>query len=403
MATLLITVIYAAFIGLGLPDSLFGASWPSIYTEFHLPISLGGLVTCICCSATLVSSLLSARLIKWLGTNKLTAFCTMLTAVSLFGYSFSSHIVFICLLALPLGLGAGSIDTALNNYVALHYSASQMSFLHCFYGVGVTISPFILTFVFRNGMSWRSGYRIMALIQFVLAVVLFATLPVWKKVHGEKIAEEEKFENLSLKQAASIKGVKVMWLLFICSCTIEVSVGNWGSTFLVEHKGLSNELAAASVTFYFFGMTAGRFFSGILARKLHSWQIVKIGLMLLGMALVLLLVSPNNTLTVVSLMLIGLGNGPMFPNFNYLTPENFGETRSPAIIGTQMAVSSFAILTGPVICGLLGQWLGMRSFPYYLIVFYVLMLIVFGRGTRIWKMPGLFSGNRGKGEKNDNT
>ncbi|MBR3057228.1 MAG: MFS transporter [Clostridiales bacterium] len=400
MATLLIAIIYAAFIGLGLPDSLFGASWPSIYTEFHLPISLGGLVTSICCSATLVSSLLSSRLIKLLGTNKLTACCTLLTALALFGYSLSGNIVCILILAVPLGLGAGSIDTALNNYVALHYSASQMSFLHCFYGVGVTISPFVLTLVFRNGMSWRTGYRIMALVQFLLAAVLFATLPVWKKVHGEKMAEEEDFETLSLKKAASIKGVKVMWMLFICSCTIEVSVGNWSSTYLVEHKGLSNELAAASVTFYFLGMTAGRFFSGILAKKLHSWQIVKIGLILLGAALVLLFVSPNNKVTIAALMLIGLGNGPMFPNFNYLTPENFGEKRSPAIIGTQMAVSSFAILTGPVICGLIGQWLGMRSFPFYLVAFYILMLVVFGRGTRIWKMPGLFRSSR-KHEERD--
>jgi len=390
VATLLIAIIYSAFIGLGLPDSLFGASWPSIYTEFHLPISLGGLVTSICCGATLFSSLLSSYLIKRLGTNKLTACCTLLTALSLFGYSFSSNIIYILLLAIPLGLGAGSIDTALNNYVALHYSASQMSFLHCFYGVGVTISPFVLTLVFRNGMTWRTGYRIMALVQLSLAVILFATLPVWKKVHGGKMAEEEGFETLSLKQAASIKGVKVMWMLFVCSCTIEVSVGNWSSTYLVEHKGVSHELAAASVTFYFLGMTAGRFLSGILAKKLHSWQIVKIGLFLLGAALVLLVLSPDSMITIASLMLIGLGNGPMFPNFNYLTPENFGEKRSPAIIGTQMAVSSFAILTGPVICGLLGQWLGMRSFPFYLIAFYLLMLVVFGRGMKIWNMPGLF-------------
>lgn len=394
MATLLITIIYAAFIGLGLPDSLFGASWPSIYTEFGLPISLGGLVTCICCGATLISSLLSSRLIKLLGTNRLTAFCTLLTAISLLGYSFSPNIIFICCLALPLGLGAGSIDTALNNYVALHYSASQMSFLHCFYGVGVTISPFVLTLVFRNGMTWRTGYRIMAIVQFSLALILFATLPVWKKVHGEKLTEEEDFETLSLKQAASINGVKVMWLLFICSCTIEVSVGNWSSTYLVEHKHLSNELAAASVTFYFLGMAAGRFFSGLLAKKLHSWQIIKIGLILLGAALFLLLLSSNRILTILALMLIGLGNGPMFPNFNYLTPENFGKKKSPAIIGTQMAVSSFAILTGPVICGLLGQWLGMRSFPFYLIAFYILMLAVFFRGTSIWKMPKLLGHSR---------
>lgn len=390
MATLLLAVIYAAFIGLGLPDSLFGASWPSIYTEFGLPFSLGGLVTAICFGATMVSSLMSAKLIKRLGTNRLTAACTLLTAVSLLGFSFTGNFIALCLMAVPLGLGAGSIDTGLNNYVALHYSASQMSFLHCFYGIGVTVSPFIMTLVFRSGMGWRTGYRIAALIQLGLAILLIVTLPVWKKVHGNENGAEEEFETLSLREAASIKGVKVMWLLFICSCTIEVSVGNWSSTFLVEHRNLSNELAAASVTFYYLGMTLGRFFSGIFARRLHSWQIVKIGLGILGAALVLLALVPNNIVTVLALMLIGLGNGPMFPNFNYLTPENFGENRSPAIIGTQMAVSSFAIVTGPILCGLLGQVLGMRSFPYYLVAFYVLMVLVFERGKRIWKMPKVF-------------
>lgn len=396
MATLLIIVIYAAFIGLGLPDSLFGTAWPSVYTEFGLPFSLGGLVTGICSCGTMVSSLLSARLIKRLGTNRLTAACTLLTAVSLLGYSLSDHFVFICLLAIPLGLGAGSIDTALNNYVALHYSASQMSFLHCFYGIGVTVSPFIMTLVFRSGMGWRTGYRIAALIQLALALLILVTLPVWKKVHGNEAQAEENFETLTLKEAASIRGVKVMWLLFICSCTIEVSVGNWSSTFLVEHRHLSNELAAGSVTFYFLGMTLGRFLSGVLARKMHSWQIIKIGFIILGTALAMLLLIPNNIVTIIALMLIGLGNGPMFPNFNYLTPENFGESRAPAIIGTQQAAACFSILVGPILCGLLGQAVGMVAFPFYLVAFYILMLFVFWHGTRIWKMPRLADGFKNK-------
>ncbi|MBO4697697.1 MAG: MFS transporter [Lachnospiraceae bacterium] len=390
MATLLIIVIYAAFVGLGIPDSLFGTSWPSVYTEFGLPFSLGGVITCICSSGTMISSLLSARLIKRLGTNKLTAACTLLTGVSLFGFSFSNNFLFLCLLSLPLGLGAGSIDTALNNYVALHYSASQMSFLHCFYGVGVTVSPFIMTLVFRSGMGWRSGYRIASGIQLGLALLIIVTLPVWRKVHGSEAGAEEKFETLSLKEAAAIKGVKIMWLLFICSVTIEVSVGSWSSTFLVEHRHLNNEMAAASVTFYYLGMTIGRLLSGVFARRLHSWQIIKTGLLILGAALLLLIFVPNNIVTIAALMLIGLGNGPMFPNFNYLTPENFGESRSPAIIGTQMAVSSFAIITGPILCGLIGQVLGMRSFPFFLTVFYVLMLVVFACATRLWTMPRMF-------------
>ncbi len=390
MATLLITVIYLAFIGLGLPDSLFGASWPSIYTEFGLPLSTGGIVTGICSGMTVISSLMSARLIKLLGTNKLTAICTLITALSLFGFSMSGSFIYLCVLAVPLGLGAGSIDTALNNYVALHYSASQMSFLHCFYGIGVTVSPFIMTLVFGNGMNWRTGYRIASFIQMGLALLLIVTLPIWKKVHKTDAQEEEKYETLSIREAASIKGVKVMWLLFVTSCVIESSVGNWSSTFLVEHRHVSNELAAGSVTFYYLGMTLGRLISGFLTRKLHSWQIVKLGLITLGTAILMLIFIPNNTVTIIALMMIGLGNGPMFPNFNYLAPENFGKSRSLAIIGTQMAFASLAIVTGPIICGLLGQALGMGSFPFYIAVFFGIMVAAFVRGSRIWKMPGLF-------------
>ena len=396
MATLLIAVIYAAFIGLGIPDSLFGASWPSIYSEFGLPFSLGGLVTGICFVGTTVSSLLSSRLIRRLGTNRLTAACTLLTAVALLGYGMTDSFVVLCLFSVPLGLGAGSIDTALNNYVALHYSASQMSFLHCFYGVGVTVSPFIMTLVFRNGMGWRTGYRIAAAMQFGLAFLLIVTLPVWRKVHGGETSAEEEFETLTLREAASIRGVKVMWMLFVCSVAIEASAGSWCSTFLVEHRGASNEFAAAAVTFYYLGMTLGRFLSGVFARRLHSWQIVKLGLIVLGAALTALLLIPNNYVTVGALMLVGIGNGPMFPNFNFLAPENFGEKRSSAIIGTQMAVSSVAFLAGQVCCGLLGQALGMRIFPVYLIAFYAVMLAVFARGTRIWTMPRLFRGTAEK-------
>ena len=391
MATILIAVIYAAFIGLGLPDSLFGTAWPSIYTEFGLPIAYGSLESMVCFIGTFLSSLLSARLIKRFGTARLTACCTLLTAVSLIGFGWAGSFPVLLVLAIPLGLGAGSVDTALNNYVALHYSASRMSFLHCFYGVGVTISPFILALVFQNGLNWRVGYRIASGMQFALAIVLILSIPIWSKVHGEESVAEEKFETLSIRQAASIKGVKIMWMLFICSCAIEMSVGSWSSTYLVEHLKTSQEFAARAMTVYYLGMTAGRAFSGILAKKLHSWQIIKTGLLVMTAALTTLLLTENGIVAMAALALIGLGNGPMFPNFNYLAPENFGEKRSSAIIGTQMAVSSFAFLAGQVCCGLLGQALGMRVFPVYLAAFYVLMLIVFGQGTRIWKMPGLFS------------
>ena len=390
MATLLIAVIYAAFIGLGLPDSLFGTAWPSIYKEFGLPIAYGSLESMICFIGTFLSSLLSARLIKRFGTARLTAGCTLLTAVSLIGFGWAGCFPVLLALAVPLGLGAGSIDTALNNYVALHYSASRMSFLHCFYGVGVTVSPFILALVFRNGLNWRVGYRIASGIQLVLALALFLSIPIWSKVHGKESVSEENFETLTIRQAASIRGVKIMWMLFVCTCAIEMSVGSWSSTYLVEHMELSQEFAARAMTVYYFGMTAGRALSGVLAKKLHSWQIIKIGLIVMAGALALLLLTENGMVAMTALALIGLGNGPMFPNFNYLTPENFGQERSPAIIGTQMAAANISIVTLPVLCGVLGQFIGMRVFPYYLIVIFAVMLVTFVMAARCFMMPALF-------------
>lgn len=376
MATLLLMVIYLAFIGLGLPDSLFGAAWPAIYSEYNLPLSFGSFLSVLSFLGTTISSLLSAKVINRFGTNKVTAFSTALTAVALLLISFTGSYLPMCLCALPLGLGAGSIDTALNNYVALHYSATQMSFLHCFYGVGVSVSPFILSLVLNGENGWRGGYRIAVLIQIVIAVVLFCAIPLWKKAHGKETREEEQgVKELTLKETIRIPGVKVMWCLFICSVTIECTCGSWGSTFLVENKGLTVDKAAEIITFYYVGMALGRFLSGVVATKLHSWIIIKIGTGVMGVALILLCLPINGAVPGIALFLIGLGNGPLFPNFSYLTPENFGEALSPAIMGTQIAVSSVAIMTMPVLCSVLGQFMGMGIFPIYLMVFFVIMVM----------------------------
>jgi len=388
MATLLLMVIYMAFIGLGLPDSLFGAAWPAIYTEYGLPFSFGSFVTVLSFFGTTISSLCSAKVINRFGTNRVTAFSTALTAVALLGMSFTGSFLPMCLCALPLGLGAGSIDTALNNYVAIHYSATQMSFLHCFYGVGISVSPYILSLVLSGDAGWRGGYRIAVLIQAVIAIVLFCSLPLWKKVHGKEGREEEaEVKALPLKEIVRIPGVKVMWGLFICSCTIECTCGSWGSTFLVEHKGLAAEKAAGIITFYYVGIAVGRFLSGVVATKLHSWTIIKIGEVIMGVALVLLCLPVSGVLPGIALFMVGLGNGPLFPNFNYLTPENFGEELSPSIIGTQMAVSSIAIMTTPVLCSVLGQMLGMGIFPIYLVAFFVLMMLAMWRARRVFGGP----------------
>jgi len=375
MVTILLIVIYIAFIGLGIPDSLFGTAWPAIYTEYGLPISLGGVITMVTFIGTTISSLLSARLIRKFGTARLTAGCTLLTALALLGFSFSHSFVVLIILAVPLGLGAGSIDTALNNYVASHYNASQMSFLHCFYGVGVTVSPFILTLVFRNDTNWRIGYGIATIIQFAIAAIVIFSLPLWNRVRDKNEISESAIKSLSVIEASKIRGVKVMWLLFLCTCSIELTVGAWSSTFLVESRGATEELAAGTITFYYLGMTSGRFLSGVLARKIHSRTIITIGSVILGIALLMLTITNNSYIAIAALFLIGLGNGPLFPNLNYLTPEQFGEERSAALIGAQMAVANIGIVVSPLLFGFLGQALGMGLFGYYLLFFYFFLVI----------------------------
>ena len=377
MATALLIIIYIAFIGLGIPDSLFGTAWPAIYSEFELPISFGSFVTIIISCGTVLSSVISSKIISRLGTNKVSAYSTLLTALALLGFSFAPNLWVMCFWAIILGIGAGAIDVALNNYVAIHYSATHMSFLHCFYGVGVSVSPYILSLVIAGNFGWRGGYRIAFAIQLIITLLLFLSLPLWRKAHGgENESEENTHKDLSFGSVLKIPGVKMMCSLFIASCAIECTCGGWGSTFLVEYKHLPAEKAAQIIMIYYIGMTLGRFLSGVLAAKLHSWKIIKLGQIVLGLALLLLILPGGVYLCALGMFLIGLGNGPLFPNFNYLTPENFGSDISQSIIGIQMASAYIGIMIAPALCGLLGQVFGMVIFPFYLILFYAIMIPV---------------------------
>lgn len=374
MATLLLIVIYVAFIGLGIPDSLFGTAWPAVYSDFGLPISFGSFVTAIVSCGTIISSVISGSLIKKFGTNVVSAFSTLLTAIALIGFSFSPNIWCMCVLAVPLGIGAGAIDVALNNYVALHYSATHMSFLHCFYGVGVSVSPYIMSAVIGGSSGWRGGYRIAFVLQIVITALMFFTLPVWKRVHSEDSNDLGEESNLSFREIIKIPGVWLMCLLFFASCAIELTCGGYGSTFLVECKHISPDKAATVIMIYYIGETLGRFFSGVLASKMHSWKIIKYSMIVLGIALIMLVLPASVYVSAAAMFLIGLGNGPLFPNFNYLTPESFGNEVSQSVMGIQMASAYVGIMLTPVICGILGQGLGMEIFPFYLLLFYVVMI-----------------------------
>ena len=309
MATLLVIIIFVTYIGLGIPDSLFGTAWPAIYSEFDLPISYSNFVTGLMYTGTIISSLLSARLTKKLGTPLVVALSTFLTAVAIFGFSFSKNMFMLCLCTIPLGLGAGAIDNVLNSYVALNYKATHVNFLHCSYGVGVTLSPFLMSFALKNSNDWQGGYRTMFVFQLALTLMCFLSIPVWKKVKEQKAIEDET-RVVSIPDLLKIPIARASLVIYFGSCAIESICLAWGSTFLVNSKGLTPDKAAAMITFYFIGMTLGRFLSGVFANQISPKKIIVIGECVVLFAIILTF-SKNSIIATVGLSLIGLGNGPV--------------------------------------------------------------------------------------------
>lgn len=373
MATILLIIIYVCYIGLGVPDSLLGTAWPAIYEELRLPVSYVSLVSMLISGGTVISSLFSARMVAKLGTAKVTAISTSLTAAALLGFSCSHHFWWLCLCAIPLGIGGGAIDTALNNYVALHYNAMQMSFLHCFYGIGVSLSPYLMSLALSENMDWRKGYRTVFFIQISIAILTIISLPLWKKIRTSKTEEEKSVRVLSFSEMIKNKRIAASCGVFVGVCALESTCLIWGSTFLVESKGLSAETAARMITFYFVGMAIGRFLSGLLTVRFSSWQIISVGLGTILLAVLLLLFPFGYITAVVGLFLIGLGNGPMFPNMTYLTPQLFGEESSQSVIGIQMTFSYLSIMLTPILFGILAQNIGTWCFAPFLSVIFVMM------------------------------
>lgn len=373
MATLLLVIIYVCYIGLGVPDSLLGTAWPAIYEELGLPVSYVSIVSMLISGGTVISSLLSARLVARLGTEKITAISTSLTAVALFGFSCSHNLLWLCLCAIPLGIGAGSIDTALNNYVALHYNAMQMSFLHCFYGIGVSLSPYLMSLALSENMNWRKGYRTVFFIQMTIAVISIIALPLWKKIQTVQRDEEKILRVLSFGEMVRNRKIITCCGVFVGISALESTCLIWGSTFLVEAKGLSADTAAKMITFYFVGMAIGRLLSGLLTVRFSSWQIIGVSLGTILLAILFLLYPSGYITAVVGLFLIGLGNGPIFPNMTYLTPILFGEESSQSVIGIQMAFSYLSIMLSPVLFGALAQNIGIFCFVPFLGVMFVIM------------------------------
>lgn len=376
MATLLFIIISIIFIGVGLPDSLFGSAWPAIYPQFELPVSSANFVTILISSGTVLASFFSAKLINKFGTGLVSAVSTGATALSLLGFSLSNSMLWFCLLSIPLGAGAGAIDAALNNYVAVHYSSMKMNFMHCFYGIGVALSPFIMSFALGQNNNWRLGYRIVFIAQLFITIIAFVAIPLWNK---NKQTSEQKDDftpiTLSFRQMSKIPAVRTAWLLFFSTVALEFICGIWGCTYLVGAENLSESQAALIQTLYYVGITSGRLVSGFVSKKLTPKRTVYAGYCTVGVAIALLLLPLPAIVKGVALFLIGFGNGPTFPNLTYMTPIHFGKDLSQSIISSQMTACNLGILVMPPIFGIFADKISVTLFPVALLVMYLIMVI----------------------------
>ena len=378
MFQLLLVIIYLSFISLGLPDSLLGAAWPSMYPQFQVPVSYAGIVSMIIAVGTIISSLQSDRLTRRLGTGRVTAISVGMTAAALFGFSTCHAFWQLCLWAIPYGLGAGSVDASLNNYVALHYESRHMSWLHCMWGVGASAGPYIMGWVMTGGGSWNAGYRSIALIQIVLTLILVLSLPLWKgrPSSGDAADAETAEKSLSLKAALGIPGVKEVLLCFFCYCALEQTTGLWASSYLTLQKGVPAGTAAAFGSMFFLGITAGRALSGFLTMKLSDTVMIRMGQGIIACGVVILLLPLGAAVSLIGLVLIGLGCAPIYPCIIHSTPAHFGAARSQAIIGIQMASAYVGTCLMPPLFGLLAEHSTAALLPGYLGAILVLMLIM---------------------------
>ena len=376
MYTLLLLLIYLAFISLGLPDSLLGSAWPVIHQELQVPLSYAGAVTMIISFGTICSSLMSERLTKKLGVNIVTVCSVLLTAIALYGFSTASAFWMLCLWGIPYGLGAGAIDAALNNYVALHYNSRHMSWLHCFWGVGTIISPYIMSYALTTSV-WQNGYRMVSFLQMGITVILLVTLPIWKvnrKANDQKAGQAA---VIGIRGALKIKGVPQLLLGFFSYCSLESTLLLWSSSYLVGAKGVTAQKAAAFASLFCIGITAGRFLSGLVTEKLGDYNLIRIGtgILLLG-CIAMILPLKTDAAALGGLVVMGLGCAPVYPSIIHATPNNFGAQNSQAIIGIQMASAYVGSTFMPPVFGLIANHISVALMPFFVLFFIVLMYIM---------------------------
>ena len=402
MFHLLLGIIYLAFISLGLPDSLLGSAWPVMYREFSVPVSYAGVISMIISAGTIFSSLQSDRLTRRFGTGRVTAASVCMTAVSLLGFSTSGSYLELCLWAVPYGLGAGSVDASLNNYVALHYTGSHMSWLHCMWGVGASVGPYIMGYALSQGQGWPWGYRYIAILQVMLTVILVLSLPLWKKRGAIAVGEStddtassdgnaERFgtaEGVSVAErkplgvagVLAIRGAKEILVMFFCYCAVESTAGLWASSYMVMHSGIDKITAASWASLFYVGITVGRALSGFLTMRFKDPVMIRLGQVLVFAGILTMFVPlPHHLGVVVGLVVIGFGCAPIYPCVIHSTPAYFGEDKSQAIVGVQMACAYVGSLLMPPLFGIIAQYVTISLYPWYLLVLLVLMVAMHER------------------------
>lgn len=383
MFSLLLALIYVSFISLGLPDSLLGSAWPQMQESLGVSLSLGGVISFIITASTILSSLMSHRVIQRFGTGGITMCSVALTALALFGFSLSNSFFALCLWAIPYGLGAGSVDAALNNFVALHCKAKHMSWLHCFWGIGATGGPYIMGLCLSRGMGWQAGYRTISFLQMALTLILLLSLPLWKKQElplsgGETVRPQTPQWGKLLKRP----GVKAALTAFFFYSALELTTGLWGSSYMVAIRGISAETAAKWISLFYLGITAGRFFSGFLTLRFSDDTMVRLGEVTAIVDILLILLPLHNLFLCLGLILTGLGCAPIYPSLLHATPQRFGKSLSQSLMGTQMAISYLGSTTMPPVSGFLSEKISMGLYPVLLLVFALSMTILTEKGRR---------------------
>lgn len=381
MITLLLIIIYIAFISLGLPDSMLGAAWPTIRAGLNLPIAGAGLISMIISAGTIVSSLMSGKLIKKLGTGKLTLVSVSMTAAALLGFSFTKSYIWLCLMAVPLGLGAGAVDAGLNNFVALHFSARHMSWLHCFWGIGATTGPIIMAANISKKGSWQSGYLTVAIVQACLVLILLISLPLWRTFNNN-VQEDEVIESKE-ESLFKLPGIRPALIGFFCYCALESTAGLWGASFLVQTRGVTAATAAGWVSMYYLGITIGRLLNGFITAKLSNPTLIRCGQFVIGIGAVLLLIFNLSYVNLAALILVGMGCAPIYPSMLHETPVRFGKNNSSRLMGIQMAFAYIGTTLVPPTLGVIMGAIGIQLYPIFILILLVVMFVSSERVQKI--------------------